>query len=303
VPPWGEWCGNDAALADATGLDRTMYDYIYNTCQHQLIDKRLKEHKSKSNTHLLSVHNMLVITLYWLRKAPSFHSLAAQYHSFTRRSITIAIYDVIDILYCHLVPLLIRPISPLAPSSMMSTLENVRLIVDTTFIPLPKSEQRREYYHIKSPTKSALKIEIDCDLTHRIVCVSEAVPGSMHDMNLVRRSGILDQMNDTTKAIGDKGYIGRLGIITPARKNMRVSREASLLESERERRHELQSERSAIENINNRVKQWHIIRDEWQQEYEDFTFVNKVVRVVCALVNLTLHTHPIRVGRQPLQGR
>jgi hypothetical protein len=257
----------------------------------------------KDKISYMSTHNILVITLYWLRKAPSFHSLAAHYHLFTKDTIRHIVYDVIDILNSHLVPLLIQPIPASAPSSRKCTLDNVRLIIDSTFIPLPKAEKRPEYFHIKSPTKAALKFEIDCDLRHRIVCVSEVVNGAMHDMNLVRRSGILQQMNDNTKAIGDKGYIGRLGIITAARKNMKVRREVSLLQSEKERTHELESERSAIENINHRVKQWDIISGIWRQDYSDYTFVNKVVRVVCALVNLTLETHPIRVSRPPLAGR
>ena len=133
--------------------------------------------------------------------------------------------------------------------------------------------------------------------------VSEVVNGAVHDMKLVRQSGILKQMNSDTKAIGDKGYIGQLGIITPARKKRKVSREIAMLQDEKERRHELESKRAAIENINSRVKQWNIIRYVWEQDYSDYTFINKVVRVVCALVNLTLETHPIRVGRLPLVGR
>jgi hypothetical protein len=303
VMPWSDWSHKPRALKTATGLSRSMFDRIYTICEDQLIEKRLHSHAGAFKTHHMSTHNMLVITLHWLRKSHSFRSLADLYQPLTLESIRQTVYDIIDILNSHLVPLLIQPIPVSAPSSRMSTLENVRLIIDSTFLPLPKAEKRPEYMHIKSPTKAALKFEIDCDLRHRIVCVSEVVNGAMHDMNIVRRSGILQQMNDNTKAIGDKGYIGRLGIITAARKNMKVSREVSLLQSERERTHELESERSAIENINHRVKQWDIISHIWKQHYSDYTFVNKVVRIVCALVNLTLETHPIRVGRPPLAGR
>lgn len=260
-------------------------------------------HAGKGKTGHMSTHNMLAITLYWLRQTPSFHSLAAHYHSFARSTIQSAVYHVIDILDSHLVPLLIQPIQPSAPSSRRSSLQNVKLIIDSTFIPLPAAEKGGKYYHKKSPTKAALKVEIDCDLRHRIVNVSEVVNGAVHDMKLVRQSGILQQMNNETKAIGDKGYIGQLGIITPARKKRKVSREVAMLQDEKSRIHELQSERAAIENINSRVKQWHVIRYIWQQEYSDYTFINKVVHTVCALVNLTLETHPIRVDRLPLAGR
>jgi len=63
-----------------------------------------------------------------------------------------------------------------------------------------------------------------------------------------------------------------LDIITPARKKRKVNREVAMLQDERTRRHELQSERAAIENPNSRFKQWHDIRYIWQQDYNDFTF-------------------------------
>lgn len=126
VPPWSDWCHNNRALQDATGLDRSMYDYIYSTCREQLMEKRLHKYVAKDKVHHMSVNNMLVITLHWLRKNVSYHSLSYQYRTFSRQSITAAIHDVIDILDYHLIPLLIQPISTSAPSSRMSTLENVR---------------------------------------------------------------------------------------------------------------------------------------------------------------------------------
>jgi hypothetical protein len=62
-------------------------------------------------------------------------------------------------------------------------------------------------------------------------------------------------MKDTTRAIGDRGYVGQLGIITAARRKNKLSREVAMLEDESMRRHELESERAAIKNITSRVKQ------------------------------------------------
>jgi hypothetical protein len=251
----------------------------------------------------MSTHNMLALTLHWLRQAPSFRSLAAHYPPFTHYHIRSTIQAGINILYDCAVPALIHPIPPTAPSSRIPSLQNVKLIIDSTFIPLPAAEKDPKYYHPKSPTKAAMKVEITCDLRHRIVNVSDVVNGSEHDMKLVRHSGVLHQMNAETKAIGDKGYIGKLGIITPARKKQKISREAAALQSERERAHELQTERAAIENINSRVKQWAIAKHVWPLDYSDYVFVTRVLKVVCALVNLTLDEHPIRAGRLPLEGR
>lgn len=302
-PPWSLWQNHPAALHDATGLDRDEFDRLYNMCEQELIKMRLRLHASKKQHAYLSTHNMLCLTLYWLRKAESFHSIAAQYPTHSRTVITQAIHTVIDMLHAYVFPRLVQPIPANAPSSRAATLDRVKLIIDSTFVPLPSAEKRGKFYHKKSPTKAALKVEILCDLRHRIVNVSNVVNGAMHDMRLVRESGALEQINDETHVIGDKGYIGQLGIVTPARRKRKPSREVQQLQDETTRKHELESERAAIENINERVKEWSICRYAWEQKYDDFTFINKVVQVVCALVNLILDKHPIRHDRQPLQNR
>lgn len=290
-------------MQDGTGLSRGQFDYVYRLCEHALLVRRANMRTASEQTSPVSTHNMLALTLHWLRQHPSFLSLATQYRTFSDTTIINIIHDVIDIMDTHLVPLLILPIDRSAPSSRRAALPRVKIVIDSTFIPLPKTEKRPQFFHLKSPTKAAMKVEIDCDLRHRIICVSNVVNGSVHDMRLVRQSGILQQMNDQTKAIGDKGYLGRLGIIVPKKKRRKVSREVALLQEEKERTHELQSERAAIENINSRVKQWHIIRDTWTLSYDTFEFVDKIVRCVCALVNVILETHPIRAERPPLSGR
>jgi hypothetical protein len=210
---------------------------------------------------------------------------------------------MIEILNIPIVLVFIHPIPPSDPSSGMSTLLNVRLIIDTTFTPLPAAQKKRKYYHLKTHSKATVKFELACDLRHRIVNVSEAVEDFVHDMNLIQWSSILQQMKDTMRAIGDRVYIGQLDIITSARRKNNVTREVAMLENESMRGHELASERAAMENINSRVKQWDVVRHVWEDDYDDFTFLDKVVCVVCALVNLTLDTHPIRVGRPPVASR
>ena len=69
-------------------------------------------------------------------------------------------------------------------------------------------------------------------------------------MHIIRQSGLLDQSSPTALIMGDKGYKGKLGIVVPASKKAKVSREVEQLEDEKKRGHELQHERAAIENIN-----------------------------------------------------
>jgi hypothetical protein len=202
--------------------------------------------------------------------------------------------SVVGIMDSHMFKELVYPVDNTSPYSTRSTLQNVRLIVDSTFIPLPKEPFYPFLYHPKSPTKSALKVEIACDLSHRIVNVSDVVYGSVHDMKLLRQSGLLKQANDDTRIIGDIGYKGKLGVIHPASRKGKPNKELLKLEDESTKRHELQSERAAIEQINARFKQWAIVKGVYRGEWGDAPLINSIVRTVCALSNLVMEDHPVR---------
>jgi hypothetical protein len=245
------------------------------------------------NVTPLSPHNLLCVTLYWLRKYPSFDDMVALFQQ-TRRYLFDVVKDVVCIMDSHIFTKLIYPIDHTSPISTRSSLQHVKIIVDSTFLPLPKTPFNPMLYHKKSPTKSAWKFEIACDLSHRIVNVSKAYQGAAHDMRIIRESGTLQQASASSLILGDKGYVGRLGIVTPQRKSRKRSRELLALEEEKDKRHELESERAAIENINQRVKQWHIISGVYRGEHHYTSFIDPVIRTVCALTNLLLQKHPLR---------
>ena len=178
----------------------------------------------------------------------------------------------------------------------------MKIIVDSTFVPLPKGQFVKKDFHQKSPTRSAWKYEIACDFSHRIISCSTGYHGAQHDMHIIRRSGLLDQSSPTALIMGDKGYQGKLGIVVPARKNSKVSREVAALQEEKQKGHELQSERAAIENINQRVKQWAVAREVWDGIRQPELFFDQVMRVVCALANVIIRTRPLRSREHPKVG-
>ena len=53
----------------------------------------------------------------------------------------------------------------------------------------------------------------------------------------------------------------QLGIVEAASKKAKVSKEVQQPENEKQRGHELKTERAAIENINQLVKQWAVVRN------------------------------------------
>jgi len=188
--------------------------------------------------------------------------------------------------------LFVKPLASDAPTSIF--FNNVKIIVDTTFVPLPKNTFVREDYHHKSPTKAAWKYEIACDFAHNIISCSRGFHGGQHDMRIIRESGLLKQSSPTALIMGDKGYRGKLGIVVPASKKAKVSREVRNLEEEKQRGHELQHERAAVENINQRAKQWAVAAEVWLGDRDPTLFMDAVMRVVCVLANVILQSHPLR---------
>ena len=56
-------------------------------------------------------------------------------------------------------------------------------------------------------------------------------------MQIIRESGLLIQSSPTALIMGDKGYRGKLGIVVPASKKAKVSREVQQLEDKKQRGH------------------------------------------------------------------
>jgi len=171
--------------------------------------------------------------------------------------------------------------------------EHHKLIVDSTFIAIPQpddSTERKAYYHAKSPTKYALKVQIACDFRHRIVHVSECYKGSVHDITILRESGLLEHLNDSVQIIADKGYIGEEYVVTPRKK----PHGRELEEEDKEFNRNINSARAAIENINQRLKIYSILGDVYRGAIDDYRKITKIVQVVSALCNMNLDKYPIR---------
>ena len=199
---------------------------------------------------------------------------------------------IVEVIDESIFDIFVPPVAADAPTSVFFA--NVKIIVDSTFIPHPKTPFVRADFHKKSATRSAWKYEMACDFSHRIISVSRGFHGAAHDMRIIRESGLLKQSSPTALIMGDKDDRGQLGIVVPASKQAKVSREVKELEDEKQMGHELQSERAAVENNNRRGKEWAVADRVWDGIREPEVFFDRVMRVVCALTNVILHTHPLK---------
>ncbi|CAF3893339.1 unnamed protein product [Rotaria sp. Silwood1] len=146
------------------------------------------------------------------------------------------------------------------------------------------------YYHAKSPTNYAFKIQIACDFNHRIVHVSKCYQGSVHDITILRESRLLDHTEENVQTIADKAYVSEQYVITPRKK----PRGGELTTEEKDFNRSISSSRAAIENINKRIKKYAILGSVYRGPYDD---MDKIARIVAALCNLNLSKHPIRKNK------
>ena len=287
---------SDHYLAEMTGLSLAQMEWTYTRCRPALTAYRLSLRHTDDNQPVMSPHNMLCIAIHWLRREQRWRELEVTFNR-PHQWLHTMVKKVVAIIGDAIFDELIRPIDSTSPPSTLSTIFDAHILVDSTFIPLPRTPFLPSHFHPKSPTKSAWKVQIPCDLSHRIVDVSRVERGAEADITVLLNSGLLEQADQDHRIIGDMGYRGPYGVITPASRKRTRSAELQRLEDESTQRHELQTERAAIEQVNSRVKQWAIFRDPWRGHYSQTDAIEPCVRAIVALTQLLMQDAPLHKGR------
>lgn len=160
-------------------------------CKQSLLEYCLdrKQHTNDRNITYLSPINLLAVTLWYVKHYHAELYIAAEL-DFNRSTVNYFLSAVIDILYAFVYPKLILLSDDMDDEATVHGLEqHHKLIVDSTVIAIHQPEdfeQRRAYYHAKSPTNYTFKIQIVCDFNHRIVHVSKCYYGSVRDITILR---------------------------------------------------------------------------------------------------------------------
>jgi hypothetical protein len=237
--------------------------------------------------------NLLVVTLWYLKHYHSEPYIASELN-ISQQAVNYFLSAVVDILHSCVYPAFVSLPADLANRRTPHGPEqDHKLIVDSTFIAIHEphdSEQRKEYYHAKSPTNYAIKMQVACDFRHRIVHVSECYHGSIHDITVLRESGLLEHIEESVQIIGDKAYIGEEYVVILRKK----PRGRKLTQEDKDFNRDINSARAAIENINQRLKTYAILGGVYRGRVDDFHKITKIIQVVAALCNLNLNKHPIR---------
>ncbi|CAF4307232.1 unnamed protein product [Rotaria sp. Silwood2] len=226
--------------------------------------------------------NLLAVALWYLKHYHSEPYIATEVN-LAHQTVSYFLSSVLDILHsCVYAELISLPADIANTRTPHGPEQSHKLIVDSTFITVPEpsnSEERKAYYHAKSSTNYALKVQIACDFHHRIVYVSECYHGSVHDITILSESDLLEHVNDSVQIIADKGYIGEENVVTPRKK----LHGRELTDENKRFNREINSARAAIENINQRLKTYAIVGGIYRGAIHDFHKATKIVQVISAL--------------------
>jgi hypothetical protein len=134
----------------------------------------------------------------------------------------------------------------------------VQLIIDGTLLPCWSWRDAPQDYSGKHHTTGA-NVQVATDLEGRLMWVSDPLPGSTHDAQALRQSGLLDA-EWQAPPIGDKGYIG-LGMITPVRKPPH----GELTEADKKFNTALNRIRYKVERAIANLKTWRILFTDYRR--------------------------------------
>lgn len=287
------WAVSEVLMAFKTGLPRTERSFVWRLVRGDLIQHYEKRHAQREAP--LSPFASLLLTLYWMRHYPSSRCMGAEFGA-AHSSIDEALQHTVEALFSCLVPAVSIESAGLHHVYRAGVLDGVRLIVDSTFLILPRpddKDERKRFYHMKSPTRAALKWQLVTTTTGEPWHISHVVRGAHADITLLRDTKLLDRLPHDTRVLGDKGYLGEDQVLTPAKK----PRGGEVEEKDMANNKKINSKRVVVENCFHEFKKWAILGGEYRGDFRSeagLQHATHMVHVVGALVKRHLIAHPLR---------
>lgn len=162
-------------------------------------------------------------------------------------------------------------------------------IVDTTAcsVEAVKLLNPARFYSIKHKDH-VLKYQVVVSMrSPRILHVSNAFPGSFHDLTIARTTGLVEELSAVNETcIGDKTYQGPPQFITPFKVYNNISlHPIQILFNET-----LEKYRNFVERVNDRLKIFQSIQQRWRHPIEKHPLCFMTVSII---VNLSFSFRPL----------
>jgi len=263
--------------------------------------------------HHHDLRERLVMALVWLRIYPTyevlgfFFSLAKPNARFNVEEIleTLLVEEILETLLSMTTFEFERPSTERkklhSVDAVMEAFPDVVLVIDAKEQRIQRpsgrdeegNSRQRPYYSGKKAAHT-LKNEIAVCPNGRVGAVSDSVPGSVHDLTLLRRTKLLERLDPDEGGMMDKGYdgIGKDHPDRPLYTPYKARRNRTLTELEAAYNAELSSYRIVVEHTNAQLQKYQALAQQYRHDREKHA---RTVRIVAGLVNRQLEVVSLRV--------
>jgi hypothetical protein len=243
------------------------------------------------------------MALVWLRIYPTFEVLGF-FFSLAKPNARFNVEEVLETLLSMSAFEFERPSAERkklrSAAAVMDAFPEVALVIDTkeqrVQRPSGRDEEgnsRQKPFYSGKKKAHTLKTQVAVRPDGRIGALSDSVPGSTHDLTLLRETKLLERLEPDEGALMDKAYDGVSHDFPglPWYVPYKARRNRPLTGLEEACNAELSSYRIVVEHTNAQLQKFQALAQTYRHDREKHT---RTVRVVAGLVNRQIETSPLR---------
>jgi hypothetical protein len=252
--------------------------------------------------HRHSLKDRLVMGLVWLRIYPTYEVLGF-FFSLAKPNARFNVEEILDTLSEMTEFALERPTKERkklhSPQAVMEAFPEVAFIIDSKEQRIQRpsgsddegNSNQKPYYSGKKKAHT-LKTQIAVAPDGFIEGISESVPGSTHDLTLLRETKLVEKLEPDEGAMFDKAYDG-ISNDHPDRPlylPYKARRNRPLTDLEKAYNQELSSYRIVVEHTNAQLQKYQALAQIYRHDRKKHS---RTMRVAAGLVNRQLETSPL----------
>ncbi len=160
---------------------------------------------------------------------------------------------------------------------------NMTLDVTECLIHRPSDNIIQRLYYSGKTRKHTIKYEIGIQLqTGKIIWLSGGTPGSVHDLTIVRNSGLISNLLPGEMVLADKAYIGETCFLHPIK--------PAITNEEKQINSAISSIRETVEHTIHRIKIFGFTQQKWRH---NLNLHSIAFSVICHALNIEFIVHPV----------
>ena len=256
--------------------------------------------------HKYDLRDRLLMTLFWL-KAYTTYELLGFFYDLNKTNIEDNLNLILDTLASMTSFNFERPKADRqklhSVAEVMDAFPDVRLIIDAKEqrVERPKNKKdqdgnvqdRQKPYYSGKKKAHTLKNQAAISPTGLVEHASESVPGSTHDLTLLRQTNLVAKLADDEAAMLDKGYDG-IAADYPDQKlylPYKARRNHPLTEEQKAYNRFLAKHRIVVEHTMAQLNKFQILAQRFRHQ---LTKHSAIFRIVCGLVNRRIQLRPLK---------